>query len=165
MPLVAREMPDVELSFVGDGEARQVLQKTALELGVNARVRFIGRRPHGELRTFMNAADVLVLPSHAEGIPNVLLEAMACGCPVVATRVGGIAEIVPDECGELIAVRQPAALARAICNVIGRPRDRERIRAAVAGKSWGHSGALLGAVLQAAIDQARARRPAQGLGH
>src|SRR3546814_5870610 len=93
---------DCRLAFVGDGPARSALARRRDEHGLGERVILAGARPHAELPTWMQAADLLCLPSHSEGVPNVVLEAMSCGLPVVATRVGGIPEVLPDLAGILV---------------------------------------------------------------
>nr|WP_281173804.1 glycosyltransferase family 4 protein [Deferrisoma camini] len=82
------------LTLVGVGPERTSLEETAADLGVAGEVRFRGQVPNQEVLAEMLQADVLVLPSRREGLPNVLLEAMAAGCPVVASTAGGIPEIV-----------------------------------------------------------------------
>ncbi len=72
-----------------------------------------------EVATWMTAADVVTLPSYMEGCPNVVLEALACGRPLVATRVGGIPEIMDEDCGRLIPPRDAAALTEALDAVLG----------------------------------------------
>ena len=86
-----------QLALVGDGTVRRALESQAEAAGLADQVRFVGRVAHGELATWYRAADLLVLPSRSEGVPNVLLEALACGLPFVASRVGGVPEIAPDE--------------------------------------------------------------------
>ncbi len=84
------------LTVIGDGPDRQALERRATSLGIGKRVTFVGRVAHDELGDWYRAADLLALPSRSEGVPNVLLEALACGTPYVATAVGGVAEITPD---------------------------------------------------------------------
>jgi glycosyltransferase involved in cell wall biosynthesis len=71
----------------------------------------------------MNAADLLCLPSESEGLPNVVLEAFSCGCPVVGTAVGGTPELVAPGCGLLAPPRDRAALAQAIADALAKPWD------------------------------------------
>ncbi|MBT7913813.1 glycosyltransferase, partial [Candidatus Bathyarchaeota archaeon] len=82
--------------LVGDGTLRECLEKQANETGLEGQVLFAGSRSSQEIPVWMNAADLLVLPSFSEGRPNVVLEAQACGLPVLATRVGGTPELVTD---------------------------------------------------------------------
>ena len=91
-------------------------------------VRMVGIRPASEIPLWMNAADVLVLPSLSEGRPNVVLEAMACEVPVVATAVGGTPELVKDgEVGFLVPPKDPAAIAEKILLLLGDKGLRERL--------------------------------------
>jgi glycosyltransferase involved in cell wall biosynthesis len=109
------ELADAELVIVGDGPLRDDLERYARERGVQERVRFAGRVAHAELPRFYNDADVLVLASEREGMPNVVLEALACGTPVVATAVGGIPEVLTDPvAGVLMTSRSPRALVTAV---------------------------------------------------
>jgi len=81
----------------------------------------------------MNAGDVFCLPSHKEGLPNVLLESLACGTPVVATSVGGIPEVVSDgQVGRLVRSREPREMAACIEEVLETPWDRQQLRDYVA---------------------------------
>src|SRR5439155_10695850 len=99
---------------IGEGPLRPALQRQVAALDLAEQVKFVGSRPHAELPTWFRAADVFVLSSHSEGVPNVLLEACACGTRFVATNVGGIPEIADRGCGMLVAPGDPQALARAI---------------------------------------------------
>jgi glycosyltransferase involved in cell wall biosynthesis len=125
---VAR-LPDTELVIVGDGPERRALESLARSLNVAARVRFAGALAQEDLVRYYAAADALVLPSEREGWPNVLLEALACGTPVVASRVGGTAEIVrAEEAGALVVDRSAAAFADALQRLFASPVDRAATR-------------------------------------
>src|SRR5690606_4533074 len=104
-----------------------VLARRAHQLGIAERVQLAGARPHDELPTWMQAADLLSLPSHNEGVPNVVLEAMACGLPVVASDVGGIPEVLPAHAGVLVQAHAPEALALALADALERDWQREAI--------------------------------------
>ena len=106
------------LDVVGDGELLDVLERQAAALGVEDRVRFLGPRPKEEVAALMREADLFVLPSLHENLPVVLVEAQASGLPAVATRVGGVPELVDDDAGRLVEARDPAALAEAIAAVL-----------------------------------------------
>lgn len=109
-----RDVSDVTLLIVGDGPEEESLRALAQRCNVAQRVRFIGHVAHDELPLYYSAADALLLPSRSEGMPNVVLEAMACGAAVIASAVGGIPEIVRGlPTGVLMSERTPAALVAA----------------------------------------------------
>ena len=134
---VARENPVVELFFLGSGPDQPLLKKGAEKAGLADRVHFVGQVPHDRLADWYNVSAVVCLPSHGEGVPNVLLEAMACGRPVVATRVGGIPEVVPDFAGTLVPHERPALLADALLDALAREWDNSKISAHAGQFSWG----------------------------
>ena len=110
-----------QVVIVGQGPLRPALEELAGELGIEDRVRFVGLLPHYDLPGWFRAADVLVLPSHSEGVPNVLLEASACGTPWVASRVGGIPEIAHLGISRMVTPNSPSELARAIREILAAP--------------------------------------------
>jgi glycosyltransferase involved in cell wall biosynthesis len=118
-----RDLPDATLDIVGDGELRGELERQAAALGVDGRVRFLGERSKREVAESMRGADLFVLPSLAENLPVVLIEAQASGLPAVATRVGGVPELVDDSAGALVPPADPAALAAAIRTALARHFD------------------------------------------
>ncbi len=121
-------MPGVCLAILGDGPNRDALEAQARRLGVADRLRMLGRHPQEELARWYTACDVLALASENEGCPNVLLEALACGTPVVASAVGGIPEIVVgDVAGMLVEERSGEAFAKAIRAVLDRDRDQNAV--------------------------------------
>lgn len=103
----------------GFGPLRAELVELSTTLGVGDRVRFLGRRD--DIPQLLGAADGLVLPSAYEGLPNVVLEAMAAARPVVATGVGGVPELVDDSTGRVVPAHDPAALAAEMQHVAGLP--------------------------------------------
>lgn len=116
---LGRLAPDLsfKLVLVGDGPERARLEEDARARGLSERIIFAGH--HADVRPFYALADVLVLPSYSEGSPNVLLEAMAAGLPVVATAVGGVPEIVAhEESALLVAPRDEQALAAAVARIL-----------------------------------------------
>jgi glycosyltransferase involved in cell wall biosynthesis len=119
---VRKRIPEVKLIIVGDGEEEKRLKERVKRLSLTETVVFTGlRRDIPELLTI---AELVVLPSLWEGMPNSLLEAMAAGKPVVATSVGGIPEVVANgETGILIPPRDSKALAETIVRLL---RDREK---------------------------------------
>lgn len=85
MAIIHQEMPGVKLIIVGEGIEREKLEGLTKQLDLKECIQFVGRVPQEKIPLFMQQADIFVLPSLAEGFPNVLLEAMACGLPIVAT--------------------------------------------------------------------------------
>lgn len=107
-------VPDATLLIAGDGPDERDLRKLAETLGVESRVRFLGAIAHDDLCDWYNAADVLMLASSREGMPNVVLEALACGTPVVAAPFDGVAELIcAPEAGEIAEARSAAAIVSA----------------------------------------------------
>lgn len=121
-----RVRPDLRFVFAGDGPLRETLEAQARGLGIGDRVRFLGFR--SDVPALLAAFDVFVLPSLYEGLPNAVLEAMACGRPVVATAVDGTPEVVEDGVtGLLVPPRDPARLSEALLKTAGSARLRERM--------------------------------------
>jgi glycosyltransferase involved in cell wall biosynthesis len=114
---IAAAYPDLHLVFVGDGPEKRPLQTAAQQLPCANRVLFLGDQQ--EITRLLAGVDMLVLPSLWEGLPNVVLEAMAAGLPVVATAVGGTPELItPNETGLLVPPRDPFALAHALVQLL-----------------------------------------------
>ncbi|MGY6634430.1 MAG: glycosyltransferase family 4 protein [Alkalilacustris sp.] len=123
--------PGLSLTLIGDGPDRAALAARAAALGLADRVRFTGYLSEEEVAAALAQSDLLVLPSFAEGVPVVLMEAMASGLPVVATRVGGVAELVEDGVsGCLVAPGDPEGLATAIDRLLSDPALARRFGAA-----------------------------------
>jgi glycosyltransferase involved in cell wall biosynthesis len=115
-----------EADLIGQGPEGEALRGLVRRLGLEGTVGFRGAMPQAELADWYRSADVFVLPSHSEGVPNVLLEAMACHTPYVATSVGGIPEIHLPEVGRLVPPNDPAALADTIARELAAPpRDAD----------------------------------------
>jgi glycosyltransferase involved in cell wall biosynthesis len=120
------------LVIVGDGPERGRLAAAARSFGLSGRVIFAGQMSN--VHPYYSAADVFVLPSHSEGSPYVLLEAMAAKVPVVATAVGGVPEMVEDEESSLLVPgRDPHAMAAAIARVLGDPKLARKLTANASG--------------------------------
>lgn len=131
------ELPDMSLMIAGSGPMRAELERAAQEKGVASRVRFLGEIAHDALTDAYRAADIFVLASSREGWANVLLEAMACGTPVVATNVNGTPEVITDpRLGALVEERSPAALATAIRALRAQAPDRQAVRTYAEQFSW-----------------------------
>jgi glycosyltransferase involved in cell wall biosynthesis len=150
---IASRATDLSLALLGEGRAMAEAKAMAEPLG--ERVVFLGARPLVEVPLWMAASTLVTLPSHAEGSPNVIREALACGRPVVGTAVGGIPELLSDgggsahALGAMVPAHDPPALGAALLDVAGREFDPAAIRAR-SGGSWEESAAALLAVLRAA---------------
>jgi glycosyltransferase involved in cell wall biosynthesis len=125
-----REGVRFRLIVVGDGPQRAALQRQAEGLGLGARVEWLGRVEHDKLPEVYRRGDVFVLPSLSEGMANVLLEAMACGLPVVVTRVPGSEELVSEgENGFVVEPGQVGALVGPLRALLQQPHLRQRMGA------------------------------------
>jgi glycosyltransferase involved in cell wall biosynthesis len=137
VPMIRREV-EIEALLVGDGPERGRLEALAAELGVADIVRFVGSRPNEEMPRLLSEADVAVFPSLMEATSVAALEAMSCGVPVAASRVGGLPEIVDETVGTLFEPADPPSLASAVTALLRRAELRQvglTARARVAA-SW-----------------------------
>lgn len=131
------DLPGAQLVIVGTGPAEKKLRHLVAELGIAARVTFTGNVAHEELVHYYNAADALVLASEREGMPNVVLESLACATPVIATKVGGIPEVVTvPAAGILLDARTPDAIAAAFETLRASPPARSDTRAVAETLGW-----------------------------
>ena len=122
MPRIISERPDARFWIIGEGDLRTRLETLARDLGIAAHVRFLGMLDNDTLWRYYAAADLFVLPSHLESWGTVMLEALACGTPVVATETAGGVEIhqhFPDDV-TLVQKENPHALAEAVCGALRR---------------------------------------------
>ena len=130
-------LPGVTLLIAGSGPEERALKSLASRLGVSDRVHWAGVVPQTELKWWYSAADVLTLCSSREGWANVLLEAMACGTPVIATDIWGTSEVVSTEAaGRLMARRDARALADAWHDLMSAMPARAATRQYAEGFSW-----------------------------
>jgi L-malate glycosyltransferase len=128
--------PDAKFVLVGDGAERSNLEESSRAFGVQDSVLFLGRRT--DIPELLACCDVFVLPSHAEGLPNSLLEAMATGLPVLATPVGGVPEVIENGVnGLLVPPRDPTSLADALLRILRDPEFATRL--AVGGREGARS--------------------------
>lgn len=130
-----REPGSWRLAVIGEGYLRNALSRQAARLGLAEQVVLLGPKHQAEVARWMKAADVLCLPSETEGCPNVVLEALSVGLPVMATAVGGIPELVNDSCSILIRSRQPADIAEGLQRIAARRWDRLAI-ARTRARDW-----------------------------
>lgn len=132
-----QKLPGARFFIAGSGPQRATLEELARRLNVFERVRFLGALPQAELRKHYGAADALVLASSREGWANVLLESMACGTPVVASRVWGTPEVVASpDAGVLMEERSADGIARAVRTLQTNYPDRAATRRYAEGFSW-----------------------------
>ena len=133
-----KQLPeDVLLVIAGSGPEQERLQNLARECGVAARVQFAGQVPNDQLKWWYSAADALVLCSSREGWANVLLEAMACGTPAIATDIWGTPEVIQRrEAGRLMAARTPQALVDACRNLFDDYPVHAAVRQYAEGFGW-----------------------------
>jgi teichuronic acid biosynthesis glycosyltransferase TuaC len=113
--------------LIGEGVLEGELRLLAEQLGIAGEVRFLGQQSPREIAVWLNACDLFCLPSESEGLPNVVIEALACGRNVVATEVGGTPELLSQESGILVPRGDPAAMAEAMERSTARAWDRDRI--------------------------------------
>ena len=131
------DLPDYQLLIAGDGPERGNLESLAHSLGVNRRVLFLGAVHPENMTKLYNAGDCLILASSREGWANVLLEAMACGTPVVASNVWGTPEVVAvPEAGVLMHERTPEGVTRGVRSLFEHLPAREHTRRYAEGFSW-----------------------------
>ncbi|MBE5316835.1 MAG: glycosyltransferase [Xanthomonadales bacterium] len=138
---------------IGEGEDRAAMEALARQYGLSERLRWLGRQPHAQIGQWLAACDLLLLPSHAEGVPNVVLEAMASGRPVVVSDLPGIREVTPEFAGLRAPPQQPAAFAAAIAAALGRGWDSARIRRHAETFCWQTNVDRLEALLQGAVSE------------
>jgi glycosyltransferase involved in cell wall biosynthesis len=148
-------VPTVTLAIAGDGPERAALERRAAELGLDARVRFLGSVPRETVLRLFGAADASVLPSAWENFPHTVVEALAVGCPVIASAVGGVPEVVVDgENGLLVPARDAHALAAAIARFFSDDGLRDRLAGAAARSVAGYSEEAVFATIEAELEKA-----------
>jgi len=130
---VRREFATAELVCIGEGPLKQSLSETAPGIGIRA----LGGKTSIEIADWLGACDLLCLPSHSEGCPNVVVEALTSGRAVVATQVGGIPELVDRNSGILLPFGDSSKLSSAICEALRRNWDEAAIAARMS-RSWDH---------------------------
>lgn len=138
--------------LVGSGGDESKLRPLVGRSGLEECVKFVGPRPHGELPNWYRACDVVALPSFSEGVPNVLREALACGRPFVATRIGGIPEIAHPSFSRLVEPGDAPALAGALAEMLAAPPRVDTDLVQPCNPTWHESAEQLADVLAEAVD-------------
>lgn len=163
-PLVLKRFPNTRFVIVGEGDLRTKLEVLVKELGVQEHVSFVGYIPWDQTPVYLKAADVFVVPSirdeagNVDGLPTVLLEAMAAGCAIVASRIAGIPEVICDgENGLLVSPGDENDLAEKICLLLGDEKMRERLgeaarKTVTTHYSWIQIAERVAKILQANIE-------------
>jgi glycosyltransferase involved in cell wall biosynthesis len=151
--------PSLHVYLVGVGPDRQLIEAAIQASDATGYIHMLPGCSPDDVAVWMAAADLVTLPSYMEGCPNVVLEALACGRPVVATHVGGIPEIMSDDSGQLVPPRDPAELARALASVLDRAWDAATISAR-GGRSWSAVAAELSAIFDSLVP--RRQEPVHG---
>ena len=150
MPRLRELEPDIAYIAVGDGDDRPRLEAKAQKLGVGDKVHFVGRVPEAQKQDYYRLADAYVMPSHWEGFGFVILEALACGLPVVASVADGTREAVRNgELGIVVDPKDPTALLSAIVEALRRPKQ---IPAGLAYFSFDNFASRLHSALGRVID-------------
>ena len=149
------EADRVHLLIAGDGPERHALERQSAKLGLDGRVRFLGTVPREAVLRLFRAADASVLPSAWENFPHTVVEALAVGCPVIATAVGGVPEVVRDgENGLLVPPNESVALGATIARFFSEAHLRERLAAAAPDSVAGYSEQAVFETIEAELAQA-----------
>lgn len=148
---LVREDKSMRLYVIGEGPHRPKLEQKIRMLGLDECVVLAGERPNRELKKWYGAADVFCLASSREGWANVIMEALACGVPVVATDVGGAPDIITHDGVGFLVERTPGGLAEGLEKALCRTWDRGRIRRHVEGRSWSCVAEEVGGIFEKAI--------------
>ena len=147
---ISRQFPNLHLVFAGSGAMKKTLATFAQTHHIENKVTFLGNIAHSQLPAWLSNAKVLCLPSYNEGVPNVVLESMAAGTPVLATCVGGIPEVVDESiCGKLIPPKDAKAVAKGLSELLTRQWSREKIQQHGSQFTWQKNKKLLIEMLNA----------------
>ena len=162
LPAIAQlrdEFPEVVLYIVGEGESREKLEAQSVELGIRDRVVLVGNRPNEELKNWYGAAQCSCLVSSREGWPNVVLESMACGTPVLATGVWGVPEIITSPELGIIVDQNPKSIAAGLRTALSRKWNPEILIRHAHGRNWDVVASEVEEYLQAQFEAVPGARP------
>jgi glycosyltransferase involved in cell wall biosynthesis len=151
------ERPNLHIYLIGEGPDRPLIQSAIQASNAAGYIHAMHGCAFDDVAVWMAAADLVTLPSYMEGCPNVVLEALASGRPVVATSVGGIPEILSDACGRMVLPRDARALAQALASVLDKTWDADAI-SAHGSRSWETVAAELNEIFVSLVSA----RPAKG---
>lgn len=151
--LLAQSRDDFDVYLLGDGPLADPLRRLIEKSGLQDRVRLLGKKPYGEVALWMGACDILCLPSLQEGCPSVVLEALASGRPVVASRVGAIPDLVDASNGVLAEPEDSRQLSEALGRALHEDWDAAKIHASVSHLSWKRAADLYKAVFDEALQE------------
>jgi len=122
IPYILKYQNDIKFLIVGDGKLYSEITSFLERNNLTNKVRIIGWVPRDKIPEYLNMLKLLVLPTHAEGLPNIMLEAMACGTPFLATPVGGILDVIKDEkTGFILKNNNPTSIAKTVIEVLINP--------------------------------------------
>ena len=128
MRAVGQKHSEARLIVVGDGKERQDLENLTKALSLGDSVTFVGRVPNEKVPEYMAAADIFVLPSLSEGLPVVILEAMASGLPLISTKITGLPEIIHEgENGFLVQPKNPVEITQKLILLLSDDEQRKRL--------------------------------------
>jgi len=159
LPDILQKNAMVHLYIVGEGPYRSVLEKQIKDLKLSLNVTLTGERPNSELKLWYNAADVFCLASSREGWANVIMESIACGTPVVATKVWGAPEILTSPDVGILVDRTPESLGQGLQTALETSWDRDKIRAHVEDRDWFKVAQEVKAVFEAVLNMHSERIP------
>ncbi len=131
-----KEEANFKVVAIGEGALRQKLENLTRQLHLGEYIVFMGEKPYAEISYWFGASDVFCLPSIREGCPAVIMEALASGRPVVASRVGGIPELIKETNGILVEPRDVQGLCQALKTALNKKWEENKIRDSVTGYSW-----------------------------
>jgi glycosyltransferase involved in cell wall biosynthesis len=124
---LSKSRPRLQIVCIGEGPMDRELRSRAVQADLHRRVRFVAGGNPREIARWLAASSVFCLPSHSEGCPNVVIEALSCGRPVVASNVGGIPELLNSRCGVLVPPRDAQKLSEGLAQALDHPWDQEEI--------------------------------------
>jgi len=148
-----------QLLIAGEGPKRSWVVRRVAEEGLGGSVKLLGQVGREKVARLMSATDLLALPSRNEGCPNVVLEALCCGTPVVAARVGAAPDLLDESCGIIVPPEDPAQFAAAMEQALAKSWDRAALRRRVEGMSWEANAAALHEMLLQVVAEFATKAP------